>query len=298
MAAPKDPPKASGRPRVPRPDEGLSAEESERVQEALPLRSAVVYEIIRTEGEGELKRHASALWWSGFAAGISIGFSFLAEAALRAHLPAAEWTPLVSKAGYTVGFLIVILGRQQFFTENTLTAVLPVITRRRLDWLGAMLRLWGIVLLANVAGCFLFALALSALTGQGEPLARELSAMVAHLMENDAASMIAKGIGAGWLIAALVWMMPSSQGSEFLVIALVTYLLALFGFTHVVVGSCEVLYGWSVGEVGAADALFKFFLPALFGNIVGGTVLFAVLSYAQVKEEIDEPGASDPLKAD
>ena len=143
--------------------EGLSREESKHVKEALRPRAAVVYEIVRTEGEAELIRPFSALWWSGVAAGISIGFSFLSEAALAALLPASDWRPIIAKLGYAVGFLIVILGRQQLFTENVLTAVLPVISRRKLDWLISMLRLWGIVLAANVVGCFVFALALSAL---------------------------------------------------------------------------------------------------------------------------------------
>ena len=134
--------------------EGLSRAEVKHVKESRRPRAAVVYEIVRTEGEAELIRPFSALWWSGVAAGISIGFSFLTEAALAAHLPLSEWRPIIAKLGYAVGFLIVILGRQQLFTENVLTAVLPVISRRKLDWLISMIRLWGIVLAANVVGCF------------------------------------------------------------------------------------------------------------------------------------------------
>lgn len=80
------------------------------------MRAAVVYEIIRTEGEGELKRGFPALWWSGFAAGISIGFSFISQAALSAHLPQSTWNAVVADLRYTVGFLIVILDRQQPYT--------------------------------------------------------------------------------------------------------------------------------------------------------------------------------------
>src|SRR5690606_39743873 len=115
------------------------------VKDAARPRAAVVYEIVRTEGEAELIRPFSALWWSGVAAGISIGFSFLTQAALATHLPASDWREIIAKLGSAVGFLIVILGRQQLFTENVLTAVLPVISRRRLDWLTRMVRLWGIV---------------------------------------------------------------------------------------------------------------------------------------------------------
>ena len=84
--------------------EGLSREETKHVKEALRPRAAVVYEIVRTEGEAELIRPFSALWWSGVAAGISIGFSFLSEAALAALLPASDWRPIIAKLGYAVGF--------------------------------------------------------------------------------------------------------------------------------------------------------------------------------------------------
>ena len=98
--------------------------------------------------------------------------------------------------------------------------------------------------------------------------------------------MFAKGIGAGWIIAALVWILASSDGMEFFIIGLLTYLIALFGFTHVVAGTAEVLYGTLTGATSFWQAFAGFFLPTLAGNIFGGTVLFSVLSYAQVREEI------------
>lgn len=256
------------------------------MKEARRPRAAVVYEIVRVEGEAELVRPFSALWWSGVAAGISIGFSFLTEAALAAHLPPSEWRPIIAKLGYAVGFLIVILGRQQLFTENVLTAVLPVISRRRLDWLVSMIRLWCIVLAANVVGCFIFALAFGILPIVSPDVAREMSGIVESLMRNGPWEMFAKGIGAGWIIAALVWILASTEDLHFFVIGLLTYLIALFGFTHIVAGTAEVLYGVLTGTVSAPDALLVFFLPTLAGNIFGGTVLFSVLSYAQVREEI------------
>lgn len=271
---------------LPEPKVGLSRAEKSHVKGAARLRAVVVYEIIRTEGEGELSRTFPALWWSGLAAGISIGFSFLSEAALAAHLPDFEWKTIISKLGYAVGFLIVILGRQQLFTENTLTAVLPVITRRSFNWFMQMLRLWLIVLLANVVGCMIFALTLSGTNIVPPEVKAELAHIVAHMMANTPWQMFVKGIGAGWIIAALVWMMPSSEGSEFVLIGLMTYLIALFGFTHIVAGSAEALYGVFTGMHSFYDAFVLFWLPTLAGNVVGGTVLFAVLSYAQVRTEM------------
>jgi formate/nitrite transporter FocA (FNT family) len=270
----------------PTPGSGLSRKEKQQVREGVRHRPAVVYEIIRVQGEIELRRPVSALWWSGVAAGISIGFSFLTEAALASLLPASGWTPIVAKLGYAVGFLIVILGHQQLFTENVLTAVLPVMARKQMHWLLKMLRLWGIVLAANIFGCLIFALAVAWLPIVPTKFAPALADIVTNVMGNTPWEMFAKGIGAGWLIAALVWILSTTEHVEFIVIGLLTYLIALFGFTHIVAGSVEALYGVLTGIIGLDTAVFRFFLPTLAGNVFGGTVLFSVLSYAQVREEI------------
>src|SRR4051794_39640626 len=117
----------------------------------------VVYEAIRREGRHELERKSSSLAWSGLAAGMSMGFSFIAQGLIKHHLPSAAWEPLLTKFGYSIGFMIVILGRQQLFTENTLTVILPLLLHKTARVLGNVLRLWTIVLLANLAGAFLFA---------------------------------------------------------------------------------------------------------------------------------------------
>ncbi len=273
---------------VPPPPEGLTREEAKSVTKRLRLRAAVVYEIIRVEGEGELARTFGALWWSALAAGISIGFSALTMALLKAYLPKLPGAWIVENVGYAVGFLIVILSRQQLFTENTLTAVLPVMSRKQWDWLWVMLRLWGIVLAGNLVGCFLFASFLAYSGALSADVAKAFHDVGAHLMANSPLQMFVKGIVAGWLIAALVWMLPSAEGTEIFVITLITYLIALGGFTHVVAGSAEALYLWLTGAASFASVAFAFFLPTLLGNVFGGTLLFAVLSYAQVREEIEE----------
>src|SRR5215467_13254564 len=85
--------------------------EKKKVEERLAIGANVVYETIRLEGEEELRRPTAALAWSGFAAGLSMGFSFIAEALLTSHLPDQPWRPLITRFGYCVGFLIVVLGR-------------------------------------------------------------------------------------------------------------------------------------------------------------------------------------------
>src|SRR5215213_6229429 len=130
----------------------------QQAREAQSLDAKTTYEVVRREGEQELARSTDGLFWSGLAAGLSMGFSFLAEGLLRAHLPDAPWRPLVAKLGYSVGFLIVIFGSQQLFTENTLTPMVPLLSKKSKATLRNVLRLWTAVFIANMIGALLFGL--------------------------------------------------------------------------------------------------------------------------------------------
>ena len=274
-------------PKPPQTQEGLTRRETREVKERRRLRAAVVYEIIRLEGEAELARTFNALWWSALAAGLSIGFSVLSQALLQATLSDFSNAAVIANFGYCVGFLIVILARQQLFTENTLTAVLPVMVRK--DWSGIwdVLRLWGIVLCGNLVGCFVFAAFLAYSGAFSAETQSAITEIGRHLMANSPTEMFMKGIVAGWLIAALVWMLPSAEGTEIFIITLITYIIALGDFTHVIAGSVEAIYMCLMGEISFWQAAGGFFVPTLLGNVAGGTVLFALISYVQVREELE-----------
>ena len=109
----------------------LTPEHEEQVEERVSPSAHVLHEAIRREAEDELARSPSSLWWSGLAAGLSMGFSVVTQGLLRSHLPDAPWRPLVTNFGYTIGFLIVVLGHQQLFTENTVTPIISVLARQR-----------------------------------------------------------------------------------------------------------------------------------------------------------------------
>jgi formate/nitrite transporter FocA (FNT family) len=266
-------------------EEAVQREERALAEHArLPVKT--VYQIVRQEGQEQMERPAVSLWWSGFAGGLSISFSLLGEAALMRALPDAPWRPLVAGLGYSVGFLMVILARQQLFTETTITLVLPLLaefTRRNLM---AVARMWGLVLAANFAGTLVSALFCS-LTPVLEPSLRQAMLDVSmHTLAHGWFEMLVRGISAGFLIAVLVWLMPSAEGAEFQMITLLTYLIAVGGFQHIVAGSMEAFMLVLAGQQSVAQILFGFLIPVLVGNVLGGTALFGVLSYAQVMKEI------------
>src|SRR5262249_8680885 len=122
----------------------------EHIEERATPSTPVIYEVVRRLGEEEVARPAVSLWGSGGAAGLSLSFSLLAQAVLEGHLPHAPLPSLVSDPGYSVGFIMVVLSRQQLFTENTITVVLPVIAQPTIANLLRLCRMWGIVLAANM----------------------------------------------------------------------------------------------------------------------------------------------------
>jgi formate/nitrite transporter FocA (FNT family) len=262
----------------------LSERERKEAERRSSPRTEVVYEAVREEGETELRRTPSALAWDGLAAGLSMGFSFVAEGLLRSRLPDAEWRPLVSKLGYSVGFLIIVLGRHQLFTENTLTVILPLLQRPNASTFGRVLRLWLVVLAANMVGAFIFAFVISR-TELFEPNVRgAFGELGREALRSWWALTLLKGVFAGWLIAMMVWMLPAAETARFFVIVLMTYLVALGGFAHIIAGAVEVFYVVLTGAASWGD-YFGWMLPTLAGNILGGTTLVAALGHAQVAGE-------------
>lgn len=254
-----------------------------------------VHRAVREEGEDELERSALSLFWSGLAAGIAINASLIAEGALHLRLPDAPWRSLVVSLGYPLGFLIVILGRMQFFTESTITAMLPLVTRPSRWALTRTLRLWGIVLLANLLGT----LAMAALVAHGVVGDADLrGAMVelsARVLEHGAGATFVNAIPAGFLIAILAWLLPNAREQAFFVILAITYAVSIAGFSHSIVGSNEAFMLMFTGHAGVAQTVFALVLPAVAGNLVGGAGIFALLAHGQVRHDMrGEPDRRDP----
>jgi formate/nitrite transporter FocA (FNT family) len=261
--------------------EAEKREEKEIIERASPP-GRIVYHAIVKEGEGELERPSSALFWSGLAAGLSMGFSMITEALLQTYLPDAPWRPLISKLGYSVGFIIAILGRQQLFTENTLTPILPLLKNKTLSVFANVMRLWAVVLFANLLGAFGLSWAL-AHTNVFDPNVKAAFFEIGnHAMSHGAINALWRGVFAGWLIALIVWMMPFAEVARFWVIIMLTYIIGLGGLTHIVAGSVVTFTLAAGGQRGWGDVFVNFTLPVLVGNIIGGVMLVAALNHAQV----------------
>jgi formate/nitrite transporter FocA (FNT family) len=263
-------------------DEREESSEAEEIKERQSPSSAIVHETIIREGIEELDRPNSALSWSGLACGLSMGFSLVSEAALHAALPDTAWRPLVAKLGYSVGFLIVILGRQQLFTENTLTPILPLLDRKTPSSLANVLRLWVVVFAANLLGAFAMAFAITRPDVLHANVHHAMIQISREAIEPSFGTILLRGVFAGWLIALIVWLLPFAEAARLWVIILITYVIGIAHFSHVIAGAVEVFTLSWTGDATWAEALVHFILPALIGNVIGGVALVASLNHAQV----------------
>ena len=266
----------------------LDQREQRQAAAGAPIGALVIHEIIRDQGEEELERSFNGLAWSGMAAGLSIGFSFLTQATLQAHLPDTPWRSLVSGFGYSVGFLIVILGRQQLFTETTLTALIPALTRRDLRTALRTLRVWAIVLAANIGATWVFA-AIVAQPGIF-PDATQLAMLdvAGHTLEGSFQHTLLTGGAAGWLIGLMVWLLPSADASRALIIILLTYVIAICQFPHAIAGSVEAAFCVFTGHATVGAYVLSFLVPTFLGNAAGGAILAALLNHAPLAEKLTE----------
>lgn len=273
--------------RIPEVDrKSITEREVEDVESRTRLRARVIYEVIRLDGQTDMNRPITSLWWSGLAAGLSLSFSLLAQAALYVRLPDAAWRPAVADLGYSVGFLMAVLSRQQLFTETTITVILPLFARFGRANLILAARMWSVVLGANFVGTFVAALFFSFAPVVMPELHQAMLEVSRHAMADGWWPMLSRGVAAGFLMAAMVWLLPSSAGAEFHVVLVMTYLIAIGQFAHVVAGSVEAFMLVLGGQWTPMHMILDFTLPALVGNVLGGTALFALISYAQVMEEM------------
>ena len=208
-----------------------------------PCAPLVIHEVLREEGEFELRRPPAALLWSGLAAGLSMGFSFLTLALLQAYLPDQPWRPVLASFGYCVGFVIVVLGKQQLFTETTLTAMLPVLLSAEMeihrhpaqdvgDRAPSQYRGNARVRLSSLEARICSVRRSSGAVSQFPP-----TSLSDHFIPTTLKAMLA-----GWMIALMVWVLPSAGFSGLFVIVLMTYVISLGHFSHIVAGSTEAAF--------------------------------------------------------
>lgn len=271
---------------MPNAEGELSNAEQSEVEGLSPPTPAVVHAAVSKQGEEELDRPTSSLFWSAVGAGITIMTSVSVSGALHHFLPEAPWKESIVAFGYPFGFLIVVMGRMQLFTEQTLVAVLPLardMTRRNLGRVG---RLWSVVFVGNLVGTAAVAALVAYGHVQSQGVFDGMVAVSSRLLDRSFVETMMQAVPAGFIMASIAWIRSADQGGGAGMVFALTLAIGLCGFAHVIAGAAEAFLLLWAGVANWQWVAFVFLLPALLGNVLGGTGLFAVLVHAQVQGEI------------
>ena len=263
-------------------------EKVEEPEKGTRLSAVEIHDNILAGAAEDMERPAVSLLWSSFTSGLVIGFSLLAGAYLASHATSQMGKEAMVAVGYPLGFIFVVLGRSELYTENTLEPVIPLLHKRDRETLLEMLRLWGLLLLGNLAGALLFAWLLARTPMVPPEMHESLRKTAEEGTRGAFAVNFYRGIFGGWLIALMAWLLASTSQrlAQIVIIWLCTAPIAAFGFRHAIVGAVEAFYRSFAGTAGWGELAGSFLLPVLIGNTIGGVVLVALLNYAQVQAEL------------
>ncbi len=239
-----------------------------------------IYQQVAKNAKEELNRSSISLALSGFTGGIFMGLSALGVGIILAKLGTGPRAFIISRMFYPLGFIVVILGRSQLFTENTLYPVALVLTEPKQIW--NTLRLWATVLPSNMLGALTFA----ALAGLTRSMPADVVQAIAGLgltaVHQPVAAIFWSGVVGGWIIATAAWLVSGSHsitGSVMIIWAL-TFVVGLGNFAHCIATSGEILTAVLLHQL-PWDAYPQWFGPAVAGNICGGVVMVTLLEYGQ-----------------
>ncbi len=251
-----------------------------------------VHEILDQLSEDGLRQHSRPSWslfLSALAAGLEIGFSILLMGVLfslfenRISEPAMHMLLAVS---YPLGFLFVIIGREELFTEQTTIAVIPVLSRKK--GFKSLFRLWAIVFSGNLIGCFIFSYILATLPVEMKIIKPEAYRHIAEQIPHYRwTSLFGSAVFAGWLMGLLAWLISSTTEtiSRIVLIILVTFVIGVAGLHHCIVGSVE-MFAAMLSENSVTFSNYLHFISlAVPGNIIGGAVFVAALKVSHNKKE-------------
>lgn len=244
------------------------------------LTAAEIFQAAIENARDELRRSNQKLAFSGVAGGLTMGLTGLAVASLRALLGhGARVAPFVL---YPIGFIAVIIGRAQLFTENTLYPVVLVLDERR--HVVRTLRLWGVVFASNVFGALLFALLASKTSALRPDILSQLVQLGQEASLGSASHFFWSGIIGGWIIALVAWTVTASHWTigQIAMVYLLTFVVGVGHFAHCIAGSAEILSAVVTGTIPLTD-YFRWLIPATLGNICGGVLMVSLINYGQVK---------------
>jgi formate/nitrite transporter FocA (FNT family) len=249
------------------------------------------YEIMQEQisaGLKEYNRSDLGLFLSSLSAGLEVGFSILAIGVIYTLFKGESTSgslAVMMALVYPIGYIFVIIGRSELFTEHTTLATIPVMNGQAT--FKSLAKLWLIVYVGNLVGGYLFGSITLVFNAQMHLISTEFFYYISEkMLKYSVGATLISSIMAGWLMGMLSWLLTSSQDtfSRVLMIFFVTFLISIGGFHHCIVGSIEVFMAFfgDANKLSISDFL-KFQGLATLGNIIGGVFIVALVKFAHSK---------------
>jgi formate/nitrite transporter FocA (FNT family) len=243
-----------------------------------------IFEKVLENASDELQRSSRALAFSGVAGGMGMGLTGLSVATAQSLLGTSAWSEFASLMFYPLGFIAVIIGRSQLFTENTLFPVALILTERK--HVLNTLRLWMVVFLANIGGAMLFAFITMKTGALPYEVGIRLAALGIRSVAGSSVHIFWSAVIGGWIIALMAWTVTASHWTvgQIAVTWMLTAVVGMGRFAHCIATSGEILSAVFTSQVGIG-AYGHWLLLATIGNVAGGVTFVTLLNFGQVKME-------------
>lgn len=255
-----------------------------------------IYQRVVVYGDYELTTGRRELFFSALAGGFAIALTFLLYVQLYAHFDGA---PVLSQLLYPLGFIYIILGGYQLYTENTLPPVAIVL--ERLASIPLLVSVFVFVLAGNALGAMAGAIVFSETAVVADGATEAGITIGENALALSPVDLFFKALVAGFIVAGVVWMdfAADSTAARLLLIYLAFLSIPVAGLYHVVVSFTELLFLVLETDAALFTGLGEFILPVLVGNTLGGVLLVTVVNYYQTTvrrlEAVRDPEAGDPL---
>jgi len=246
-------------------------------------------EILHEQIDAALREHKRSnpkLFLSAISAGLEIGFSIFLMATvytLFSDVLHPSILHVILAFAYPLGFVFVIIGKSELFTEHTTLAIIPVFSKEAT--VKSLLILWLIIYAGNLLGGFIFGYMLSILPDKLHTIDPDSFYQLAvKLIDHPWHVIMGSGILAGWLMGLLSWLVTSSQDtiSRIALIVLITSVIGIGGLHHSVVGSIEVFTALLTNAQTRIMDYVHVQTWSTLGNIIGGVVFVALLKFSHV----------------
>lgn len=247
-------------------------------------------EILDEQIDSAMREHNRSnknLFLSAISAGLEVGFSVFLMASIFSlfnNVVHPSVLHILLALAYPLGFIFVVIGKSELFTEHTTLAVIPVLNRDAT--IKSLLILWGVIYTGNLLGGYFFGLVLSILPERLNAIDNgAFYSLAKKLTDHPWYIILGSGILAGWLMGLLSWLVTSSQEtiSRIIIITLITSVIGIGGLHHSIVGSIEVFTATLTSNELGWKEYIHVQTWATIGNIIGGVVFVAFVKFSHVK---------------